>query len=195
MVMEKGGCKLAIPFHVAQRGAKEIGLDAFFWDSVEAPWRRSLLVFPLNALSSTPSGFEVDVRVSFGQQIRDVKAFLEIEGFRGEKNVAWRVFGMRIAGLILPGHGVYDRIARRLLSPERGGWEIAKDIARLVAESTLLGRMAWANIVVLEKFDKLFIAHNGSIVEKNYNYLASIDSGFRRRLKNILQACMKAAKA
>jgi len=90
-----------VPFHLARLGKRIVGLDAFFWPSLDKRYRVVLLVHPAERLGGVLAEYcRLPVRVSAEEQVEEVRS---IARRRPEKpHVRRAPLWRRIAWLFMP---------------------------------------------------------------------------------------------
>ena len=173
--------RVLVPFHLARLGEKVVGLDAFFWPSLEKRYRVVLLVHPAERLGEAPAGAcRLPVRVSVEEQIEEVRSIARRrpERPRIQRAPLWR----RIAWLFMP--------AGMLRDGQEDVLEVSEEmqavgLARVLRGLEPLGETRYA------VFEHVETEHGGLLLpvdesmRRIYQELARRDQGYQRAVAGI----------
>lgn len=99
---------VSIPFNAFNLKGRILGMDSYFWRSLEFEYRRALLIKPVEMLSQNPTQGSIilNPRVSPLEQINDLRSLLDnIESYKYQvvsKFNRWKT--ARFYSLLLPGN-------------------------------------------------------------------------------------------
>ncbi len=162
-------------------GDKLVGLDAFFWDSVEIPARKLLLVKPASVLEGhpAPASIILEKAKTYREQIEDLirlKERIEGEKYSGIKRFyRWKV--SRFIGIPVPSRASGLREFREMIS------------AKYILDHLDLGDpkyhgTAW--LILKLEGDTVFHARE-EMPEKIYQWLLAQDKLFKEKMESILR--------
>lgn len=103
-----------VPFHLARLGDRLVGMDAYFWPSLEERYRVVLLVQPAERLSGAPAGgCRLPARVEARDQVEEIQhlARERIPRPRVRRGRAWRSLAWLLVPVkLLEAAGLWDRV-------------------------------------------------------------------------------------
>ena len=163
-----------MPFNTIKVGERIIGLDAFFWPSLRQRHAVVLLAIPSTQLSNNPGHSVLPVRVSVYEQLEDLRSIASMEPQIPGRG---RLFGLRLLSLIVPGRFLHDAAAERFV--RYADQRMARDIARHLSRGEPMDMVLWLDVV----FGKGRVDCSSELADRNYNFLARVDSGFSSELR------------
>jgi len=173
------GRVVLVPFHLARLGKRIVGLDAFFWPSLEKRYRVVLLVHPAERLGEAAmEGCRLPVQVDIGDQIGEIR---EIAQRKPEKPRTPRAtMQRRFAWFLLP-----LNMLRDMLRSEAEEFQFSEELqavglAKIIRELEPLGETRYAAFEPVEEDgEELLLPVDGNM-RRIYRELARRDKGYRR---------------
>ncbi len=175
----------AVPFNVAIRGKKMLGLDAFFWNRLDQKFRAVLLVQPIEYLDPHPplEACRLTRDVHIEEQIQDIIdiATLEPELPRIKERPS---LGKRLLEMIFPGAAMARlKQASIIISEQEQARLLAKELVNLVSSTETF----WG-LFEYDEERQILLPLNQKM-RRIYNALAERDNGYILASKKAYSIC------
>ncbi|NOZ88543.1 MAG: hypothetical protein GXO15_01315 [Crenarchaeota archaeon] len=184
--------RLAVPYHVARLpGGRLVGLDAYFWPSLERRYRVVLLVHPAERLAREPppGSCRLPSRVAPQRQASEIEAVASLKPRPPRlPRLPRPSLAERLASLLVPG---------RLLA--RGGEPAealpseelqARGLAKLLKGLEPTGETRWAAFTSDNAGAALLLPEDPSLA-RIYQALADRDPGYTAAAREAIRSCSR----
>ncbi len=187
--MRQTGLRLAVPYHLARLpGGRLVGLDAYFWPSLERRYRVVLLAHPAERLAREPppGSCRLPSRVAPQRQASEIEAIASMKP--RPPRLPRPSLAERLAALIIPGRllGRGGEPPEALPSEELQ----ARGLARLLKGLEPTGETRWAAFTSDNAGAAVLLPEDPSLA-RIYQALAERDPGYTAAAREALEACSR----